>query len=66
MTSFFEVLLVLFGLAISVFVLDAAIRTFVVPRGTPVSLTYVVFRAVRGGARAVRADRRGPTSNATG
>lgn len=45
--SFSEVLLLLFGLAISVFVLDAAIRTFVLPRGTPVSLTYVVFRAVR-------------------
>ena len=34
--TFFEVLLLLVGLAISVFVLDAAVRTFVLPRGTPV------------------------------
>jgi hypothetical protein len=42
-----EVLLLLVGLLTAVFVLDAAIRTFVLPRATPVILTYLVFRAVR-------------------
>jgi hypothetical protein len=42
-----EVLLLLVGLLTAVFVLDAAIRTFVVPRATPVILTYLVFRGVR-------------------
>ncbi len=40
-------LLLLVGLLTAVFVLDAAIRTFVLPRATPVILTYLVFRAVR-------------------
>jgi hypothetical protein len=42
-----EVLLLLVGVLTAVFVLDAAIRTFVLPRATPVILTYLVFRAVR-------------------
>jgi hypothetical protein len=42
-----EILLLLVGLLSAVFVLDASIRTFVLPRGTPVSLTWFVFRAVR-------------------
>ena len=40
-------LLLLVGLLTAVFVLDAAIRTFVLPRATPVILTYLVFRSVR-------------------
>jgi hypothetical protein len=42
-----EVALLLVGLLTAVFVIDAALRTFVLPRGTPVMLTWMVFRSVR-------------------
>jgi hypothetical protein len=42
-----EVILLVVGLAAVVFVIDAAVRTFVVPRAIPVTFTYVVFRSVR-------------------
>jgi hypothetical protein len=45
--SFAELFQLLVGLAAVVWVFDAAIRTFVLPRGTPVILTYLVFRGVR-------------------
>ena len=47
MSTFLDVVLVLLGIAIVIFVADAAIRTFVVPRGTVVFLTVSVFLAVR-------------------
>ena len=42
-----DVGLVIIGIAAAVFVLDAAVRTFVVPRGTVVLFTVVVFRVTR-------------------
>jgi hypothetical protein len=42
-----EIVLIIIGLLTAVFVLDAAIRTFVLPRGTPVLLTWFVFRTLR-------------------
>jgi hypothetical protein len=42
-----NVLLFLVGLALTIFVLDAAVRTFVLPRGTVVTLTVAVFISVR-------------------
>jgi hypothetical protein len=42
-----QVLLIGIGIAAVVIVLDAAIRTFVVPRGTVVLFTAVVFRSLR-------------------
>ena len=42
-----NVLLVVIGVLITIFVLDAAIRTFVVPRGNIVLLTVLVFQGVR-------------------
>jgi hypothetical protein len=35
------------GIVAVIIVLDAALRTFVLPRGAPVLFTYLVFRAVR-------------------
>ncbi len=43
----FHLLAVLVGLAVTVLVLDAAIRTFVVPRGAVVMFTALVFIGVR-------------------
>jgi hypothetical protein len=54
-----EMLLLLVGLLTAVFVLDAAIRTFVLPRGTPVFLTWAVFRGVRGVLAVFASPRRG-------
>ncbi|HTL83905.1 MAG TPA: hypothetical protein VL856_01895 [Acidimicrobiia bacterium] len=42
-----NILLFVFGAVITIFVLDAAIRTFVVPRGNIVLLTVLVFQGVR-------------------
>ena len=42
-----DVLLVLVGIVAVVVVIDAAVRTFVVPRGSVVLFTVVVFRATR-------------------
>jgi hypothetical protein len=42
-----DILLVVAGLFAAGFVLDAAVRTFVVPRGTVVLFTVVVFRVTR-------------------
>jgi hypothetical protein len=42
-----NVLLVVGGIAVVVVVVDAAIRTFIVPRATVVTFTYAVFRCVR-------------------
>jgi hypothetical protein len=42
-----NILLVVIGALITIFVLDAAVRTFVVPRGNIVLLTALVFQTVR-------------------
>jgi hypothetical protein len=42
-----NVLLIVFGIVVVINVVDAAIRTFVVPRGFVVTFTYLVFRGVR-------------------
>jgi hypothetical protein len=46
-TNLAHVVLFVIGLGITFFVLDAAVRTFVVPRGSFVTLTAVVFVGVR-------------------
>ena len=43
----FDVVLFAAGVAVVICVLDAVIRTFVVPRGQQVMFTFVVFRSVR-------------------
>jgi hypothetical protein len=43
----FEIGLVVVGLIAVFIVLDAALRTFVLPRGAPVLFTHLVFRSVR-------------------
>lgn len=43
----FEILLVVVGVVAVFVVLDAALRTFVLPRGAPVLFTHLVFRSVR-------------------
>jgi hypothetical protein len=45
--TFADILCVIVGVALIVFVIDAAIRSFVVPRGTVVFLTAVIFISVR-------------------
>jgi hypothetical protein len=45
--TFADILSIAVGVALIVFVVDAAVRTFVVPRGTVVFLTAIVFLAVR-------------------
>ena len=47
-------LLIVVGVVAVFIVLDAALRTFVLPRGSVVLFTHVVFRAVRSVLRAVR------------
>jgi hypothetical protein len=47
MSDVFNVALVVIGIVATIFVLDAAVRTFVVPRGTVVTFTNLVFRSVR-------------------
>jgi hypothetical protein len=46
MHELFEVLLIVVGVVAIWVVLDAALRTFVLPRGAPVRFTVVIFRAV--------------------
>jgi hypothetical protein len=43
----FEILLIVVGVVAVLVVLDAAVRTFVLPRGAPVLFTHLVFRSVR-------------------
>ncbi len=47
MNTAVHVVLVIVGVIVAIVVLDAAIRTFVVPRGSVVSLTAVVFLGMR-------------------
>jgi hypothetical protein len=47
MHTFADVLLIVAGVLAVAVVIDAAVRTFVVPRGTVVLFTVVVFRATR-------------------
>src|SRR3954451_1404238 len=54
-----DVLLILIGAAAIVFVLDASIRTFVVPRGSVVLLTVLVFRVIGRGFRTFASPKRG-------
>jgi hypothetical protein len=42
-----NVALIVVGVVLVIIAVDAALRTFVVPRGTVVSFTYLVFRGVR-------------------
>jgi hypothetical protein len=44
---FVNVVLIIVGIAAAVIVLDAAVRTFVVPRGVVVLFTVIVFRVIR-------------------
>jgi len=43
-----DVALIIVGIAAVLIVLDAAVRTFVLPRGTVVAFTVLVFRVIRG------------------
>jgi hypothetical protein len=45
--TFGDVLLVIVGIVAVIIVLDAAVRTFVVPRGAVVLFTVVIFRVIR-------------------
>ena len=47
MQTFFHVVLIVVGFAAVGIVLDAAVRTFVVPRGAVVLFTVTIFRLVR-------------------
>ncbi len=47
MPAVVDVLLIVAGVTAAAIVLDAAVRTFVVPRGTVVLFTVVVFRVIR-------------------
>ena len=47
MQGFVDAVCIIVGIAAVAFVLDAAVRTFVVPRGTVVLFTAVVFRSIR-------------------
>ena len=47
MHSVWSVLLIIVGILAVAVVLDAAVRTFVVPRGAVVLFTVVIFRVVR-------------------
>ena len=42
----FEILLIVVGVVAVFIVLDAALRTFVLPRGAPVRFTIIIFRSV--------------------
>jgi hypothetical protein len=54
-----NVLLILVGVAAVVMVVDAAVRTFVVPRGTVVFITAAVFRSLRRVFDIIGSPRRG-------
>src|SRR6187401_1358670 len=47
MNTVFDVALIVLGIVAVVIVLDAALRTFVLPRGAPVLFTHIIFRSVR-------------------
>src|SRR3954451_13106223 len=47
MTVLADVVLIVVGVIAVVIVLDAVLRTFVLPRGAPVLFTSLIFRAVR-------------------
>jgi hypothetical protein len=49
----FEILLIVVGVVAVFVVLDAALRTFVLPRGASVLFTHVIFRSVRHALNAV-------------
>ena len=42
-----DIALIALGIVAVYIVLDAALRTFVLPRGAPVLFTFIVFRTVR-------------------
>src|SRR5438128_9629981 len=48
MTELADIALIAIGVIAVMIVLDAVLRTFVLPRGAPVLFTSLVFRAVRG------------------
>jgi hypothetical protein len=48
MSAFADAALIALGIVAVIVVLDAALRTFVLPRGAPVFFTHLVFRIVRG------------------
>ena len=47
MDTFVNVLLIVVGITVVAAAVDAAVRTFVVPRGSVVLITTIVFRALR-------------------
>jgi hypothetical protein len=47
MHTFLNILWPTVGIVITLIVLDAALRTFVVPRGSVVAFTFVIFIIVR-------------------
>ena len=47
MQGLVDAVCIIAGVAVVAFVLDAAVRTFVVPRGSVVLFTVVVFRSIR-------------------
>ena len=53
MTALADAALIAVGVVAVIVVLDAALRTFVLPRGAPVLFTFVVFRTVRGGLQLI-------------
>jgi hypothetical protein len=53
-----DVLLIFAGLAATLVVIDAAVRTFVVPRGTVVLFTVVLFQVIRRGFDVLASPRR--------
>ena len=54
-----NILLIVVGVLAIIVVADAAIRTFVVPRGTVVFFTSIVFRSIRRIFTMVGSARRG-------
>ena len=58
MHALVDVLLVVAGITATTVVLDAAVRTFVVPRGTVVLFTVVVFLVIRRAFNVVASPRR--------
>ena len=47
MNALGDIVLLVLGIVAVFIVLDAALRTFVLPRGAPVHFTFLVFRGVR-------------------
>ena len=62
----FEILLIVVGVVAVFIVLDAALRTFVLPRGAPVLFTSLVFRSVRRTLARVRPSEPQLSRRATG